>query len=262
MACRALRDHADPAHRRSASCRTSTASTSPDAVDGLDPRSTLFVVVLEDLHHARDADQRADARATGWSTGSRATPTRCGTTSWRSRPTPRRSRRSASTRADMLGFWDWVGGRYSVDSAIGLSLAIAIGARAASASSSAGFRAMDEHFRAAPLERNMPVLLGLLGVWNGNFLGRETPRGAALQRAPRALPGLPAAARHGEQRQVGGPRRARRSRPPRPDRVGRAGTNGQHAFYQLIHQGTRLVPADLIGVPPRRRGSWATTTTC
>ena len=112
--------------------------------------------------------------------------------------------------ANMFGFWDWVGGRYSFDSAIGLSLMIAIGPEQFR-EMLAGFHRMDEHFRTAPIEANLPMLLGLIGVWYDDFFGAETARGAALQPVPRAPPGVPPAARHGEQRQVGRPRRASRS---------------------------------------------------
>ena len=147
----------------------------------------------------------------------------------------------------MFEFWDWVGGRYSYDSAIGLSLMIAIG-HEQFAEMLAGFRSIDEHFRTAPFERNLPVLLGLIGIWYDDFFGAETQAILPVQPVPRALPRVPAAARHGEQRQVGRPRTATRS-PCRPGPIvwGQPGTNGQHAFYQLIHQGTKLVPADFIG---------------
>ncbi len=147
----------------------------------------------------------------------------------------------------MFGFWDWVGGRYSFPSAIGLSLMIAIGPERFR-ELLAGMHAMDEHFREAPLERNLPVLLGLLGVWYIDLFGAETlavlPYDNYLAPAARLSP----AARHGEQRQA---RRSRRrsasTTRPGPVVWGQPGTNGQHAFYQLIHQGTRLIPCDFIG---------------
>jgi glucose-6-phosphate isomerase len=147
----------------------------------------------------------------------------------------------------MLGFWDWVGGRYSVGSAIGLSLAIAIGP-ARFGEMLAGFHLMDEHFRTAPLAANMPVLLGLLGVWNANFLGAEThavlPYSERLGRFPAYLQQLDMES-NGKSTDLHG-------RPVPMDTGpivwGEPGTNGQHAFYQLIHQGTRLVPSDLIGI--------------
>ena len=138
----------------------------------------------------------------------------------------------------MFGFWDWVGGRYSFDSAIGLSLMIAIGPERFR-ELLAGFHAMDEHFRTAPFERNLPVLLGLIGIWYVDFFGAETHAVLPYDQYLAPLPGLPAAARHGEQRQVGRPRRATASTTQTGPVVwGQPGTNGQHAFYQLIHQGT------------------------
>ncbi len=119
--------------------------------------------------------------------------------------------------ANMFGFRDWVGGRYSMDSAIGLSTMIAVGPNGFR-EMLAGFHAMDEHFRTAPLEKNLPVLMGLLGVWYNNFFGAQTvavlPYDQYLKRFPAYL---------------------------------QPGTNGQHSFYQLIHQGTKLIPCDLIG---------------
>ena len=149
--------------------------------------------------------------------------------------------------ANMFGFWDWVGGRYSMDSAIGLSTMIAIGPEHFR-EMLAGFHAMDEHFRSAPFERNLPVLMGLLTVWNTNFFDAQHRRGAALRPVPEALSGLPAAADDGEQRQARHARwRAASTTRPAPIYWGEPGTNGQHSFYQLIHQGTRLVPCDFIG---------------
>ena len=118
--------------------------------------------------------------------------------------------------ANMFEFWDWVGGRYSYDSAIGLSLMIAIGPEQFG-EMLAGFHAIDEHFRTAPIEANLPVLLGLIGIWYDDFFGAETAGDPAVQPVPRPLPRVPPAARHGEQRQVGRPRRRARS-PCRPAR--------------------------------------------
>ena len=122
--------------------------------------------------------------------------------------------------ANMFGFWDWVGGRYSMDSAIGLSTMLAIGAENFRAML-AGFHAMDEHFRTAPPERNLPLLLGLLAIWNSNFLGADG-RGAAVRAIPEALSRVPAAADDGEQRQARDARRRARRLPDEPDLLGRA----------------------------------------
>ena len=129
--------------------------------------------LLEDLHHARDADQRAlGARLVRWPSSKRRQP-RSPSTSSPSRPTPTEVAKFGIDTANMFEFWDWVGGRYSYDSAIGLSLMIAIG-RDDFREMLAGFHAMDEHFRTAPFEQNLPVLLGLLGIWYNNFFGAET----------------------------------------------------------------------------------------
>jgi len=148
--------------------------------------------------------------------------------------------------ANMFGFWDWVGGRYSMDSAIGLSTMLAIGADGFR-ELLAGFRAIDEHFRNAPFERNLPVLLGLLGVWNTNFLGAETvavlPYEQYLKRFPAYLQQLTMES-NGKHVTLDG---THVDYATGPVYWGEPGTNGQHSFYQLIHQGTRLVPCDFIG---------------
>ena len=148
--------------------------------------------------------------------------------------------------ANMFEFWDWVGGRYSVDSAIGLSLMIAIGPDRFR-EMLAGFHAMDEHFRTAPFERNMPVLLGLIGIWYNNFFGAETvailPYDHYLGRLPAYLQQLDMES-NGKHVDLEGRRVDYQTG---PIIWGEPGTNGQHAFYQLIHQGTKLVPCDFIG---------------
>jgi glucose-6-phosphate isomerase len=148
--------------------------------------------------------------------------------------------------ANMFGFWDWVGGRYSMDSAIGLSTMIAIGPDNFRAMLH-GFHAMDEHFRTAPFERNLPVLMGLLSVWYTDFLGAETtavlPYDQYLKRFPAYLQQLTMES-NGKSVTLDG---RRVSYQTGPVYWGEPGTNGQHSFYQLIHQGTRLIPCDLIG---------------
>ena len=148
--------------------------------------------------------------------------------------------------ANMFGFWDWVGGRYSMDSAIGLSLMIAIGPDDFR-SMLAGFRDMDDHFRTAPLDQNLPVIMALLGVWYGNFFGFEShavlPYSQELNRFPAYLQQLDMES-DGKSVRLDGSRVAYATG---PIVWGTAGTNGQHAYYQLLHQGTHIVPADLIG---------------
>jgi glucose-6-phosphate isomerase len=147
--------------------------------------------------------------------------------------------------ANMFGFWDWVGGRYSMDSAIGLSTMIALGPENFRAMLN-GFHQMDEHFRTAPFEANLPVLMGLLAVWNNDFLGADTvavlPYEQYLKRFPAYLQQLTMES-NGKHVTLGG-------KPTKHDTGpiywGEPGTNGQHSFYQLIHQGTRLIPCDFI----------------
>ena len=149
-------------------------------------------------------------------------------------------------QASVFGFWDWVGGRYSMDSAIGLSTMVAIGP-AHFRAMLAGCHAMDEHFRRAPLDQNLPALHGLLAIWNNNFLGASTqavlPYDQYLKRFPAYLQQLVMESNgkhvtlHGTRVEID----------TAPILWGEPGTNGQHSFYQLIHQGTRLVPCDFIG---------------
>jgi glucose-6-phosphate isomerase len=147
---------------------------------------------------------------------------------------------------NMFGFWDWVGGRYSMDSAIGLSTMVALGPERFGELLS-GFHAMDEHFRTAPLEENLPVLLGLMAVWYADFFGCQTmgvmPYDQYLKRFPAYLQQLTM--------ESNGKRVTLEGVPVDVDTGavvwGEPGTNGQHSFYQLLHQGTRLVPVDMIG---------------
>jgi glucose-6-phosphate isomerase len=147
--------------------------------------------------------------------------------------------------ANMFGFWDWVGGRYSMDSAIGLSTMLAIGPENFRAML-AGFHEMDEHFRSAPLERNLPVILGLLGIWYNDFFGAQTvavlPYEQYLKRFPAYLQQLTMES-NGKHVTLDG---SEVKHPTGPIYWGEPGTNGQHSFYQLIHQGTRLIPCDFI----------------
>ena len=147
---------------------------------------------------------------------------------------------------NMFGFWDWVGGRYSMDSAIGLSTMLSIGPDNFRAML-AGFHDMDEHFRTAPFERNLPVLLGLLGVWYTDFFGAQTvavlPYEQYLKRFPAYLQQLTMES-NGKHVTLDGTRVGYATGPVY---WGEPGTNGQHSFYQLIHQGTRLIPCDFIG---------------
>jgi glucose-6-phosphate isomerase len=147
--------------------------------------------------------------------------------------------------ANMFGFWDWVGGRYSMDSAIGLSTMLAIGPDNFQ-SMLKGFREVDEHFRNTPFEKNLPVLMGLLSVWNNDFLGAQTvavlPYEQYLKRFPAYLQQLTMES-NGKHVTLTGKKVEYQTG---PIYWGEPGTNGQHSFYQLIHQGTRLIPCDFI----------------
>ncbi len=147
---------------------------------------------------------------------------------------------------NMFGFWDWVGGRYSMDSAIGLSTMIAVGPERFH-EMLAGFHAIDEHFRTAPFERNLPVLMGLLAVWYGDFFGAQTaavlPYDRYLHRFPAYLQQLTMES-NGKSVRLDG---TAVTHGTGAIYWGEPGTNGQHSFYQLLHQGTKLVPCDLIG---------------
>jgi glucose-6-phosphate isomerase len=148
--------------------------------------------------------------------------------------------------ANMFGFWDWVGGRYSYDSAIGFSLMVAIGPEAFD-DMLAGFHAVDRHFAEAPLESNLPVIQGMLNVWYNNFFGAQThavlPYNQRLARFPAYLQQLTMESNGKSVRRDGSPVVGQTGE----IFWGEPGTNGQHAFYQLLHQGTKLVPADFIG---------------
>jgi glucose-6-phosphate isomerase len=247
MACRALRDVADPG----LSVRFVSnvdATDVRDATEGADPAQTLVIVcsktftTLETLTNARTLREWL-LGGLGDAGGQDAVGRHFVAVSTNAAEV---ARFGIDTR-NMFGFWDWVGGRYSVDSAVGLSLMIAIGPERFHEFLD-GFHAMDEHFRTAPLERNMPALLGLLGVWYGDFLGAEThavlPYSERLARFPAYLQQLDMESDGKSVDLDGRPVQV----PTGPVVWGEPGTNGQHAFYQLLHQGTRLVPADMIGI--------------
>jgi glucose-6-phosphate isomerase len=216
-----------------------------EAVEGLDPAETLFIVssktfttleTMTNAHTARDwllaglkGDQAATARHFV------AVSTNAGEVA-----------KFGIDTANMFGFWDWVGGRYSMDSAIGLSTMIAIGPANFRAMLD-GFHEMDEHFRTAPFERNLPALMGLLAVWYNDFFGAQTvavlPYEQYLKRFPAYLQQLTMES-NGKHVTWDG---TALDYDTGPIYWGEPGTNGQHSFYQLIHQGTRLIPCDFIG---------------
>jgi glucose-6-phosphate isomerase len=215
-----------------------------EAVHGLDPGETLFIVssktftTLETMTNARTArDWSIDAFGGDRKSVAKhfvAVSTNAAEVA-----------KFGIDTANMFGFWDWVGGRYSMDSAIGLSTMIAIGPDHFR-DMLYGFHEMDEHFRAAPYGRNLPVLMGLLTVWNSNFLGAETvavlPYEQYLKRFPAYLQQLTMESNGKHVTLYGGKVAYQTS----PVYWGEPGTNGQHSFYQMIHQGTRLIPCDFI----------------
>ncbi|QYB07417.1 glucose-6-phosphate isomerase [Rhodococcus sp. USK10] len=213
------------------------------ALRGLDPARTLFVVASKTFTTLETLSNAACARR--WVTeslGEQAVARHFVAVSTNSEAV---SAFGIDT-ANMFGFWEWVGGRYSVCSAIGLPVMAAIG-RERFADFLAGFHVMDEHFRTAPFTRNAPVMLGLLNVWYASFFGAQTrailPYAQDLARLPAYLQQL-AMESNGKSVQVDGlPVFA----PTSAIVWGEPGTNGQHAFYQLLHQGTTMVPADFIG---------------
>ncbi len=215
-----------------------------EATTDLDPAETLFIVssktfgTLETLTNARSARD--------WLLASLGDPAAVARHFVAVSTNAEKVRDFGIDTDNMFGFWDWVGGRYSMDSAIGLSLMIAIGPDDFR-EMLAGFRTMDEHFLRTPLEHNLPVLMGLLGIWYGNFFGFDThavlPYSQELSRFPAYLQQLDMES-NGKSVRLDG---RRVGYDTGAIEWGTAGTNGQHAYYQLLHQGTRIVPADLIG---------------
>ena len=217
-----------------------------EATHDLDPGRDAVRHLVEDVHHAGDAHQRAQRPRRGASPASVVTSRRWPSTSSRCRPTATEVAKFGIDTANMFEFWDWVGGRYSYDSAIGLSLMVAIG-HEQFGEMLAGFRSVDDHFRTAPFDQNLPVLLGLIGIWYDDFFGAETqailPYSQYLARFPAYLQQLDMESDGKSVDLDGNPVTMQTG----PIVWGQPGTNGQHAFYQLIHQGTKLVPADFIG---------------
>jgi glucose-6-phosphate isomerase len=215
-----------------------------EATSGLDPAETLFIVSSKTFTTLETMTNAATARK--WivdKLGSESAVARHFAAVSSDIPLVQKF---GIDPANTFGFWDWVGGRYSMDSAIGLSTMIALGPEHF-AEMLAGFHAMDEHFRSAPLERNLPAIMGLLTVWYNNFFGAETlgimPYAAHLARFPAYLQQLQMES-NGKHVDLSG---AHVGWQTGPVIWGEPGTDGQHSFYQLIHQGTKLIPCDLIG---------------
>src|SRR6266481_5301028 len=216
-----------------------------EATRDLDPAETLFIVssktftTLETMTNAKSA---RDWLLQGLGGDARAVAKHFGAVSTNAEKV---SAFGIDT-ANMFGFWDWVGGRYSMDSAIGLSTMLAIGPDNFR-SMLKGFHEMDEHFRIAPFEKNVPVLMGLLSVWNNDFLGAHTvavlPYEQYMKRFPAYLQQLTMES-NGKHVTLEGKKVDYQTC---PIYWGEPGTNGQHSFYQMIHQGTRVIPCDFIG---------------
>lgn len=212
-------------------------------LDGLDPATTLFVVASKTFSTLETLTNATAARR--WlvdALGENAVAKHFVAVSTNAE----RVAEFGIDTTNMFGFWDWVGGRYSVDSAIGLSVMITIG-KQRFAEFLDGMHSIDQHFATAPLEHNAPVLLGLLGVWYANFFGAESravlPYSNDLARFPAYLQQLTMESNGKSVRADGTPVTTSTGE----IFWGEPGTNGQHAFYQLLHQGTRLIPADFIG---------------
>ncbi len=215
-----------------------------EAVHGFDPSETLFIVssktfmTLETMTNAQTARSWSLA---GLSGDEKAVAKHFVAVSTNAAEVAR----FGIDTANMFGFWEWVGGRYSMDSAIGLSTMLAIGPENFHRMLK-GFHAMDEHFRTAPFEKNLPVLMGLLAIWYNDFFGAQTvavlPYEQYLKRFPAYLQQLTMES-NGKQVTVEGKRVANQTS---PIYWGEPGTNGQHSFYQMIHQGTKLIPCDFI----------------
>ncbi len=215
-----------------------------EAVQGLDAAETLFIVssktfttleTMTNAHTARDWSLRTLRDEVAVAKHFVAVSTN-----------EKEVKKFGIDTANMFGFWDWVGGRYSMDSAIGLSTMLAVGPDNFRALL-AGFHAMDQHFRTAPSERNLPVIMALLSIWYNNFFGAETvavlPYDQYLKRFPAYLQQLTMESNGKHVTLAGTPVEHTTG----PIYWGEPGTNGQHSFYQLIHQGTRLIPCDFIG---------------
>ena len=215
-----------------------------EAVRDLDPSETLFIISSKTFTTLETMTNAQTARA--WSLAGLAGDEKSVAKHFVAVSTNAAEvTRFGIDTANMFEFWDWVGGRYSMDSAIGLSIMVAIGPENFLAMLN-GFRQMDEHFRTAPFERNLPVLMGLLSIWYNDFFGAQTiavlPYEQYMKRFPAYLQQLTMES-NGKHVTLDGQRVAHETG---PIYWGEPGTNGQHSFYQLIHQGTRLIPCDFI----------------
>jgi glucose-6-phosphate isomerase len=243
MAYEALRLHADPALTLRFVSNVDGAHFFEQTRD-LDPAETLFIVASKTFTTQETMMNAATARA--WCLRALKDEAAVARHFVAVSTNEAEVRKFGIDPANMFGFWNWVGGRYSLCSAIGLPVMLAIGPESFFAMLD-GFHAMDRHFAEAPFEKNLPVLLGLIGLWYNNFFGAETH---ALLPYSQYLGRFPAYFQQGDMESNG------KSTDKQGRRVdwqtgpviwGEPGTNGQHAFYQLLHQGTKLIPADFIG---------------
>ncbi len=244
MACEALRFYSDRSLRFGFVSNVDSDDFA-EAVHGLDPAETLFIVSSKTFTTLETMTNAHTARAwllAGMGGDESAIAKHFVAVSTNAEKVAA----FGIDTANMFGFWDWVGGRYSMDSAIGLSTMVAIGPDNFRALLS-GFREMDEHFRTAPFDKNLPVLMGLLTVWYADFFDAQTvavlPYEQYLKRFPAYLQQLTMES-NGKSVTLGG---RRVDYATSPVYWGEPGTNGQHSFYQLIHQGTHLIPCDFIG---------------
>jgi glucose-6-phosphate isomerase len=215
-----------------------------EALRGLDPGETMFIISSKTFTTAETMANARSARA--WLLGTLADDAAIARHFVAVSTNAGEVTAFGIDPANMFGFWDWVGGRYSLDSAIGLSLMLAIGSNGFR-QLLAGMHTIDAHFRTAPIETNAPMLMGLLGIWYGNFFGAAShavlPYAQELARFPAYLQQLDMESNGKSVTREGEPV----SWATGPIVWGEPGTNGQHAYYQLLHQGTQLVPADFIG---------------
>jgi glucose-6-phosphate isomerase len=243
MAYDALRDLADPGMKFRFVANVDGAAF-VDATRGLDPAETLFILSSKTFTTLETMTNAATARE--WIVDSLKSEVAVAKHFVAVSTNDEGVAKFGIDTANMFGFWDWVGGRYSMDSAIGLSTMLAIGP-ANFQEMLAGFHDMDEHFRTTPLEKNLPVLMGLLTIWYNNFLGTQTigvmPYSDNMKRFPAYLQQLQMES-NGKHVDLEGNHVSWQTG---PIIWGEPGTDGQHSFYQLIHQGTKLIPCDFIG---------------
>jgi glucose-6-phosphate isomerase len=243
MAYEALRAHA-MRHLTFRFVSNVDGSDFAEATRDLDPEETLFIVSSKTFTTQETMANAGTARA--WCLGALREPAAIARHFVAVSTHAAKVAEFGIDTANMFGFWDWVGGRYSMDSAIGLSTMIAVGP-ATFRKLLAGLHAMDEHFRTAPFERNIPVLMGLLGIWYTGFFGAQSvavlPYDNYLKRFPAYLQQLVMES-NGKSVTLDG---MRVDYETSAVYFGEPGTNGQHSFYQLIHQGTKLIPCDFIG---------------